>query len=25
MVEMLERGVPITQISKELDVARNTI
>ncbi|MBO0442025.1 hypothetical protein JZO79_00270 [Vagococcus fluvialis] len=22
---MLERGVPITQISKELDVARNTI
>ncbi|MGJ0997413.1 helix-turn-helix domain-containing protein [Enterococcus casseliflavus] len=25
MVEMLEKDVPITQISKELDVARNTI
>ncbi|WP_353939033.1 helix-turn-helix domain-containing protein [uncultured Vagococcus sp.] len=25
IVEMLEKDVPITQISKELDVARNTI
>lgn len=25
IVEMLEKDVPITRISKELDVARNTI
>lgn len=25
IVDMLEKNVPITQISKELDVARNTI
>lgn len=25
IVEVLEKDVPITQISKELDVARNTI